>query len=327
MAMAAGEVEPDNDIISASGPLSSTTYAATLQDERDDDWYWLQLAGGQQITFSAVFNSQGCFFPNASASLIDYYGSTIARLQGPTFEPGVVQQYRYTTPGAGGTYYIEVQGGSGDEGCEYEFEVSPPSAFAPAPPKPPIVPVSEPDDFLAQAHPIGAGSLYAGRIDTSNDVDRLYFEAKANQTVSVELAGGGCDGGVEANVKPPDGSKEFAQTAYGSAESRGTATLKTFGGGRFDIVVSGDLGCQWQLLLSPASALGADAPKTSHADPCRDARRALARRRYRLHRLERTLRFASTARRPRLLRQITAQKREVRSARNAIRAHCSGGGS
>ena len=325
MASAAGEVEPDNDIISAFGPIGSTAYVGTLQDAGEEDWYWLQLAGGQQITFSAAFNSESCFFPNASAYLTDYYGSAITRLEAPTFEYGVTQQYRYTTPGAGGTYYIEVAGSTDNAGCEYEFEVTPPSAFAPAPPKPPAVAVTEPDDFQSEAHPIGAGTVYAGRIDTSNDVDRLYFEAKANQAVSVELAGGGCGGSIEADVKPPDGSKEFPQTAYASAGSRGTAELKTFAGGRFEILVSGDLGCEWQLLLSPASALGADAPKASHLHPCRDAKRALARRRYRLHRLERTLPFVSAARRPQLLRQIAGQKHSVKSARHAVRAECTGG--
>lgn len=318
---AAGEVEPNNDIISAYGPISPSSYAGTLEGELDDDWYWLQLAGGQQVTFSAVFNSQGCFFPNARAALVDYYGSGIAGLSGPTFEPGVRQEYRYTTPAAGGTYYVEVQGGS-DSGCEYEFELSPPSAFAPAPPKPPIVPLVEPDDFAAQAHQIGAGVLYAGRIDTTNDPDRLFFDAKSNQIVSIEIAAGGCDGRIEARVAPPKGSKEFAQTAYGSASTRGVATIKTLTGGHFDVTVSGDLGCEWQVLLSPTTAIGADVPTATHANPCRSAKRALTRHRYRMHRLQRTLRFASMARVPRIRHQISSQKRAIRSAKRSIRSSC-----
>jgi len=322
VARAAGEIEPNNDIISANGPISSTTYAATLQGEGDDDWYWLQLAGGQQITFSAVFDNQECFFPDADARLRDYYGKVIANLSGPTFEPGVVDEYHYTTPPAGGTFYVEVEGDVDRENCEYEFEVSPPSAFAAPPAKPPIVPLAEPDDLDNEAHPIGAGTIYSGKIETVNDVDRLYFQAKANQTVSVELAGGGCNGKLEAAVDPPAGSKEFSQTAYASTSERGTAALKTYGGGHFDIEVTGDLGCEWQLLLSPPSALGGEAAATHHTNPCRRGKRALTRHRYRLHRLERTLRFVSPKRRVSIKHQIAAQKRAVRHAKGAILAHC-----
>jgi hypothetical protein len=318
---AASESEPNNDIISAYGPILPSPYTGTLEGEFDDDWYWLQLAGGQQVTFSATFNNQECFFPDATARLLDYYGSGIASLSGPTFEPGVRQEYRYTTPTGGGTYYVEVQG-RGNSGCEYEFELTPPSAFAPAPPKPPIISLAEPDDFSGQAHPIGAGVLYAGGIDTVNDSDRLYFDAKANQLVSIEIAGGGCEGNIEASMAPPKGSREFSQTAYGSSSSRGAATIKTLQGGHFDVTVRGDLGCEWQLLLSPAAALDPDSSTATHFNPCRRAKRAVARHRYRLHRLQRTLRFASAARAPSIRHQISSQKRAIRAAKSSARSSC-----
>jgi hypothetical protein len=318
---AASGSEPDNDIISAFGPILSSPYTGTLEGEFENDWYWLQLAGGQQVIFSATFNKQECFFPDATARLLDYYGSGIASLSGPTFEPGVRREYRYTTPVGGGTYYVEVEGRS-NSGCEYEFELSPASAFAPAQPKPPIAPLAEPDDFSGQAHAIGAGALYAGRIDTVNDSDRLYFGAKANQLVSIEIAGGGCQGKIEASMAPPKGSKEFSQTAYGSSSSRGAATIKTLQGGRFEVTVGGDLGCEWQLLLSPAAALGPESSATTKINPCHRAKRALARHRYRLHRLQRTLRFASAERVPNIRHQISSQKRAIRAAKRSIGSNC-----
>jgi hypothetical protein len=324
IAWAAGEIEPNNDIIYSQGPIGSTSYQGHLGASDEDDWYWVQLAGGQQISFSAVFEEQGCFFPDADARLIDYSGKVLLNLSGPTFEPGVVQEDHYTTPPNAQTYFVEVEHGGEDEDCAYSFQIGPAAAFAPAPPKPPLLPLSEPDDLVAEAHEIGAGTLYTGKIDTSNDVERLFFIAKAQQSVAVEIAGGDCGGRIEAGVAPPKNSGTFPETAYGSTDSWGRAVVKTGSGGRFDVTVSGDTGCTWQLLLSPASALGADAPSNTHVDPCRKARRLLTRRRARLHRLQRTLSFASPRRRPHIRHQIAARRRAVKSARRAVQVRCGG---
>lgn len=321
---AAAEIEPNDDVISAQGPIGPTSYQGHLGAGDEDDWYWVQLAGGQQVSFSAVFEEQGCFFPDADARLIDYHGKVLLALSGPTFEPGVVQEDHYTTPPGSGTYFVEVEHGGMDEDCAYSFQLGPAAAIAPAPPKPPLLPLAEPDDLLSEAHEIGAGTLYTGKIDTSNDVERMFFVAKAQQSVAVEIADGGCGGGVEAGVAPPAHSGTFPETAYGSSGGWGLAVVKTGSGGRFDVTVSGNTGCAWQLLLSPASSLGADAPSGKHVDPCRKARRLLTRRRARLHRLQRTLPFASAQRRPRIRRQIAARRRAVKSARRAVRVQCGG---
>lgn len=169
---------------------------------------------------------------------------------------------------------------------------------------------------------MGGDILYAGAIETVNDVDQLYFDIKPNQAVAVELAGGACNGDIDASIAPPQGSQEFSQSVYANSESRGRVVINTYGGGRFYVTVEGDQGCAWQLLVTPGSALGSEAVPAAHADPCRVAQRILGRRRQHLHRLERTLRFASPTRRRAIKHQIAAHKRAVRAARHAVKAKC-----
>ena len=320
--MGASEAEPNNDIISPNGPISSVPYTGTLESEQDDDWFWLQLAGDQQVTISAAFFGGDCSFPDAEITLRDYYGKEIASL-GPSEYEGELSTYHYTTPPQSSTFYIEAEGNVDHKGCRYEFQVSPPSAFAPAPVKPPIITMSEPDDFTNQAYgPISADTVYAGKIETINDVDQMYFEAKPNQSITTELAGGSCNGHVEATISPIGESKGFPQSVSGSYEERGHETFDTYSGGRFYVAVTGDYGCDWQFMISPPPALGAEHVTHHHVSPCQRAKRLLGRRRQHLHRLERTLRFASREKRSKIRRKVRARKRNVRAARHAVRVNC-----
>lgn len=326
VANAAGEVEPNDDVITATGPISATEYVGSLSAADEDDWYSVQLGGDQQATLSAGFDGD-CYFPDARAFVREKRGFIVASVEAEGSETD-----SFTTTPAGGPYYIEIEGET-ENGCNYTFELMPPSAFAAAPPPLPIVSLPEPDDLPEEAHEIGAGAIYTGTLQTVNDVERMYFPAIANQAVDVELAAGGCNGKVEAEVTPSSGSGENSETAYGNTSEWGIATLQTRSGGRFDVEVTGggieegaDLGCVWQLLVSPPTAIGTAPPTPtstrSHVDPCGAAKRILATRRYRLHRLQRTLRFVSNRRRPAIKRQIRSQKRRIRSAKHAVRRNC-----
>jgi hypothetical protein len=328
VAGAVGEVEPNDDIITATGPISAAGYTGLLSGPYDDDWYVVQLGGGQQVTLAVDFEGD-CYFPNVRALVRERRGIYIASLVAESSETTA----SFTTVPAGGVYYIELEGRTAS-GCNYSFELTPASAFAPAPPPLPIVSVSEPDDFSQQAHEVSAGAIYTGTIQTVNDVEQLYFPTLANQTVAVEVAAGGCEGEVEARVIPATTeSGDNSKTAYGDTSEWGLATIATNTGGRFGVEVSGggdepsdDLGCVWQLLASPPSAIGtapaAPPPPQPQVDRCRVAKRVLARRRYRLRRLQRTLNFVSDRRRPAVHRQILSQKRRVISAKRAVRREC-----
>jgi hypothetical protein len=320
---AAGEAEPNDDIITASGPISPTENTGSLGAPYDDDWYAVQLGGGQQVTIAASFDGD-CYFPDARALVRERRGIYVASVdaEGPATDS-------FTTVPAGGSYYIEFEGQT-QSGCNYSFELTPASAFAPAPPALPVISVPEPDDFSGQAHAMGAGAIYTGTIQTVNDIEQLYFPTVANQTVAVEVAAGSCESAVDARVIPSTGSGDSSETAYGNASEWGLATLATTTGGRFRVEVSGggdepsdDLGCVWQLLVSPPTAIGTSPEAQPGVNSCRVAGRVLARRRARLHRLQRTMRVASERRRPIIRRQIRFQKRRVISARRAVRRKCS----
>jgi hypothetical protein len=322
-AKAAGEVEPNDDIITATGPISSGAYAGSLDAPYDDDWYAVQLAGGQQVTITVSYDGD-CYFPDARALVRERRGIYVASV----FAEGS-ETDSFTTAPAGGSYYVEVDGQT-ESGCDYSFELTPASAIAPAPPALPVVSVPEPDDFSDQAHEMGAAAIYTGSIQTVNDVEQLYFPTIANQTVAVEVAAGSCEGEVNARVIPSTGSGDSSETAYGDSSEWGLATLATNTGGRFSVEVSGGgdepsdpLGCVWQLLVSPPTAIGVGSvTQQPQVDPCLPAKRVLARRRARLHRLQRTMSFVSKRRRPILRRQIRSQKRRVISAKREVRRKC-----
>jgi hypothetical protein len=322
--IAQAETEPNDEIMQAEGPMGAQTYTGEIQTEQDEDWYWFQLGGQQQITLQLKdLSSPGCE-SITHFSFRDQMGYEIEQ-----FSPwgSGEAEYHYTTSLTGGIYYVVAYGGPGAAGCSYSFSINPSSAYATPAPALPVVGVPEPNEFKSQAYgPLMAGTEYSGALTTDNDVDQMYFYLRGHHTVEAEVTQGSCGleygGGMQIEITP---NGEEAYDEY----TEGTNTRKSFGitneGGPkiFYMQLTGSE-CRWRVSLSPAESLLAalPTPKTKKLS-CRAAMRTLKRRRIHLHRAERTLRFTHNKHaRGRLHHKIEARKRAVRAARHRVKVAC-----
>jgi hypothetical protein len=329
MAHAAGEFEPNDHMWTATGPLAPMPYKGTLETQQDDDWYWLQLAGQQQITFSGKFLNDQCSGSSTEATLRNQHGVELADFSDILRETGEVQEFHYTTPPSSEAFYVEVEAFSESEdnaGCEYEFSITPSTAYAPAGPAPPILSTAEPDNFKNSAHgPISGDLVYGGTIDDDNDVDQLYMKLKSNQRVTLELepyrctgAGGG---GIEARLTPTGAELLENELSSNSVDYRDHMSFQSYGGNRIYVAIKGGAGCDWSFEASPAAAF-ITTPDV-HADPCLIAKRVLSRRKNQLHHLQRKLRRAQSAvTRGRLHHKIEVRRRTIRASLHSARVQC-----
>jgi hypothetical protein len=327
------ETEPNDDITEAGILTPAATETGALTTPQDVDWYSLQLGSQQQITLTAsTLNAKQCS-SGPEFGLLTYWGEEVHSLR--PWEPSAsaemeTLEYHYTTPVGGGTFYIRVSAfdeEAGPEGCKYQFSVTPASAYVAPPPQLPIVPVPEPNELQAQAFgPLMAGSLYTGSIETSNDKDWLYYYGRASSTVTIVVNRVKCGTGHVSFGVFREG-KDGSIAGNSSHEYEGHFKRSVAVGPKstkFYVEVEGDLGCYWQLEVSPPEALmTALSEPHQKADPCLAAKRRLGRRRARLHRVERALRFARTPRARGILHhKIEARKRAVRAARHSVHVHC-----
>ena len=331
--VARAETEPNDNILQANVITDSNPVTGMTNTPQDVDWYEFSLGSQQQVTLNLSVGSVNCgvFF-----DFRDYRGQSIDNgiLINEELSPseGAREEYHYTTAYYSGIYYLAM--GTGQPGCEYAVSMSPNSAFAPLPAPLPMVEVPEPNDLQSQAYgPMKAGTLYAGTIDTENDVEWLYFYVRGHHRAQLQMTDARCSTGeVRANLttEERDGAKEeIYDPLEVSREGHESLELDEHPAPlRYWVKVTGHVGCYWQLELSPAESLFSSFAKqgsrhTGRHDACRVARRGLKRRRIRLHRAERTLRFTHSRHgRARLHHKIEARKRAVRASRHSIRVHC-----
>jgi hypothetical protein len=333
-ANAAGEYEPNDDIVAATGPMvGERSYGGTLETEQDEDWFWMPIAGQQQITFHAQFLDDVCWLGGqAEASLIDQSGKEITELDAiARDEDNGVQSFHYTTPPVAKAYYVRVAGASGDEElCRYNISVSPVTSVVAPPALNPVVSLGEPDNFKGTAHgPLSGEVLYAGTMETTGDIDQLYLEARPRKKLTLEMAAYGCgfQDGIVGDINLAFSTASVFPDLYPESDNGHwdeSEILDTEGGGRLYIAIRGDANCDWQFWASPASALNTQPPAPPHhADPCAAAHKMLRRSNRSVRRLTRRLHHATSAiSRGRIHHRIEARRRAIRAAKHSIRVHC-----
>lgn len=331
-ANAVGEYEPNDDIVAATGMVGERSYSGTLETEQDEDWFWLPIAGQQQITFNAQFLDDVCWLDGqANARLIDQSGKEIADLEAISKdEDNGVQSFHYTTPPVAKAFYVRVAGASGNEDlCRYNISVSPATSVVAPPALNPVIGVGEPDNFKSTAHgPISGEVLYAGMMETAGDVDQLYLKTKPGRELNLEMATYGCgfNDGVVGDIDLAFNTPSVFPDLYPGSDGQGDRSqiLDTGPGGLLYVVISGDASCDWQFWASPASALNTQSSAPSHhADPCAAAHKMLRRNNRSIRRLTKRLHSVESAKgRGRLHHRIEARRRAARAARHAIRVHC-----
>ncbi len=267
-AVPTGETEPNDTIFQVSSTANTEGLTGTVGTSGDVDYFWLGLRPQRQVKILAT--ASGC-----TSARYDHDNLVVATVV-PT-DGGDGSELAYltpsmeapsdfvttTTPGVygGPTQYflVKVMDSYGDVGCRYNLQVQSATggttdAIDPAPPATfPVAPLAEPDDLTSQAHgPLAGETSYAGSIETTNDVDQVFFQVKAGAGLNVRLSTGA--GSVYASS---DTMEDLSATA-------GNYDISTVGVSASDqtyrLAITGDAGSTYQLLLTPGTSLGVTPP-------------------------------------------------------------------
>lgn len=262
------EVEPNDNIFQVTATANTEGLTGKVGASGDVDYFWIGLRPQRQVKILAT--AAGCTSDYSSSGLVyvsllpaDGGGEGLASLRPTRNEP--TDFTTTTTPGVyGGAtqyYLVKVEDGYADVGCTYTVQVQGATggatdAIDPTPPATyPVVRLAEPDDLPSQAHgPLGGETSYAGTIETSNDVDQVYFQVRAGAAVNVRLSVG--SGEVDT-----DSDDALDSDPYASAGNYDISTVAVASGDRtYRLAITGDAGSTYQLLLTPGTSLGATPP-------------------------------------------------------------------
>jgi hypothetical protein len=251
----AGATNPQWEVWNApalsAGQIVSDSFPgdAVLQQH----WFRFRATAGTPINITATPASPGCMSENGKFSLLDM---ELINPDASSTYSGKEFVISWTGQQAG-DYYIEATyHGSG--GCAYSF-TTPGGALSPITTK---LGLAEPNDTPESANgPLRADIRYEGTIETSNDIDWVYFWGRAGQQVTADLAGGGCDvlytldgyPGSYGNPGPMSGGI-FTSTTNQIFANRATWSLEYTGALRlgFRGAESYNVGCKWALTLGGA---------------------------------------------------------------------------
>lgn len=272
-AAAAPEVEPNDNILQVTATANTEGLTGTIGADGDVDYFWLGLRPQRQVKIVATAAS-GCASRSwegvgVRISPADGSDDPLASLYPTGGEP--IRFTTTTTPGVygGPTQYFLVKVWDYDNalvGCRYTLQVQGATggttdAIDPNPPATyPVVPLAEPDDLPSQAHgPLLGETSYSGKIETSNDVDRVYFQVKAGAAVNVRLSVGA--GEIYTDSDDTGGDDDLDIDPYASAGEYAISTVAVASTDRtFRLALTGDAGSTYQLLLSPGTSLGVTPP-------------------------------------------------------------------
>jgi hypothetical protein len=271
-AAAAPEVEPNDNILQVTATANTEGLTGTIGADGDVDHFWLGLRPQRQVKILAT--ASGCTSTNwgrlvrVEIDSPDNQNDDLVYLR-PETDANTVSATT-TTPGVygGPTQYfmVTVSDDGANVGCRYTLQVQSSTggntdAIDPSPPATyPVVPLAEPDDLRSQAFgPLLGETSYSGKIETSNDVDQVYFQVRAGAAVNVRLSVGA--GEVYVDSDETGGDDDLDSDPSASAGEYAISTVAVASTDRaFRLALSGDAGSTYQLLLSPGTSLGVTPP-------------------------------------------------------------------
>ncbi len=340
-AQAAADVEPNDSILGAEGPLTGAQpYEGTIGTPNDVDFYYLHAQSQQQVEFQLIRPEAGTcgveyrLAANGNSDTL-FEGYMRYRLGEATWTPVDV---RYTTPQGENLLLLEISSQcedspSGFVPFRYIATIGPAGALVSGQPLtlPAGPPVTEPNETSSQAFgPLVGGIRYDVNQDTSNDEDWLYFNtALGRQSIDVEVINGSScsfsadlyrDEGREAPLmglsKRIGGDTATGQRAF-------HIPLVSTRSQRFNLRVSG---CPAVVQIRPAIAL---VPKVVAAQPqtrteaCRTGIRRRDAARRNLVRARARVKSARTkSQRARAQRRVRLAERKYKRYRKQVRQLC-----
>lgn len=200
MAAPLNETEPNEDVLTANGPIPPDGWVFTKNTTNDEDVAYIHLAGRQQITLSV----QALSSCTAGATVVDDEGTKIfGRFAGTS--PSTTT---YTTPRDAARYTVRES--SSSTGCPALFKVTPPTAVINGP-----LPALDYGRTLAVTAPTELDEGQSATISVSGT-------AAYRDQLAVELRKSGCDGGPTAPSSSSSSSSLGAELPGGAfAQTQG----------------------------------------------------------------------------------------------------------
>ncbi len=168
-AVAFADVEPNDNITEAEGPLvGGVTYTGAIATENDRDIYLFYVSGQQQLKIQAANTGGSC--------LTVEFGDTndINLAEAGEIHEGHTAEFAYTTPPGLTRYYLDFSDCSGE--TKYSFIIMPAAAVVGGAPTLPPTPTGEPNENAEEAiGPLLGNIAYTGEIQTQNDEDWFKF--------------------------------------------------------------------------------------------------------------------------------------------------------
>jgi hypothetical protein len=268
VALAATEVEPNDDVAHANGPMEpDAVYEGSFQAAGDHDRFMLYV-NPQREAEIAVSNvgEITCGSKTFTARLLNADGRRMAGDLAP--QVGDVQAKRFKLPAAAGPsrYYVVL-----DDDCaggRYQLIAGPAGAVTTASPAgdgravadPAGMP--EPNDDIARAAALQAGVTYGGGTDAPGDEDWyvLYTNPQQLLDVAVTKVGPGCSSTIDSRLYDADGDP-LKGTATASDETDHLTFATPALPARYYIQLFDTCaGDAYQLRVGPNGAIAAGSP-------------------------------------------------------------------
>jgi hypothetical protein len=314
-AAARADVEPNNGLLQAEGPLvGGQTYAGTAGTSNDRDWY--VFYANSQVELDLTFTTpDDC---DGSASLYNGDGGYIDEAY---IAEDFVSHIRYTTPIGVNRFYVSVYC---DTAQHYELTVNPATGLTTGPsPFGMPTPLGEPNESRAQAiGPLAGGVDYEGVQGTDNDADWFYFYVAGPRALDIATTSrDDCDGSLTLYNSRGSSVGE----SYPSLNGIGHITYTAPAGVTKMFISAGcDTTRHYQFRIDPADAVVAAPPPPPVTSPaCFKAKARRAFYQNRIRRLkQKMVRTTSVRRYRRYRRNLRAARIKLKRAQTTIRFAC-----
>ncbi len=266
-AIASADIEPNNGITEAEGPLSGgVAYAGAIANSTDLDTYYFYVNGQQQIDIKITGTGGNCLeakFGDSDNKELSYWGD---------IEEGKSHDFTYSTPPGVNRYYLELYSSCSNE-TKYSFTVAPTAALVGGASTLVPLPTGEPNESAEQAFgPLLGGVAYAGEIQTENDQDwyKFYTAPGVQQFDIAYTSTSSCTPDVQY-VGPGEYNSSTAEMDRDEwrhfTESSPTAGVYYFR------VYEGCVGSRYEFFVNPPGALTLTPPPPATPAPAPPRRR------------------------------------------------------
>jgi opacity protein-like surface antigen len=324
---AAADVEPNDGITQAEGPLSGgTAYSGAISTENDRDWYSFYASSQTQLDIAITVPADSpC---GIAVDLNDTDGQSI---DGLYTNKGTTEHFRYTT--AAGTNRFLLSFAPGCLNSKYQFTLNPAASIVSGPGRAPSQGTPEPNENESQAvGPLNGGQLYSASVDTDNDNDFFFFYSSGTEPFDVSLSTAQSCGPLAELTGP--GTESVDSSARLSQNTTAHIKMTPPGAEKYVLKLSGGCaGTAYEFRVDPPSAITTSPPPGTQVTPpppgpdtsaqCASARRSVVKWSKRVKSTKKKLNHPGSRKRKRKLRdQLGGQKRALKHAKAHVSQYC-----